>query len=188
MASVQLRMEKRRPSRGSSLSALILLPILLLMPPSPDNLQQPRCNGNNSPKQRCNRTEYRSICETIIPFCDKSYLSAPFMIGQKDLPPQMTGPKVCNRAVQDHNIPNLIPNSRVGEILAQLAATSANQAPLAIPYVKIPITTTASGNGTPVQKASRVIVRDRPEAMNTFHTPKASAMNPEAPRPINEPA
>jgi hypothetical protein len=110
------------------------------------------------------------------------------MIGQKDLPPQMTGPKVCNRAVQDHNMPNLIPNSLVGEILAQLAATSANQAPLAIPYVKIPMTTTASGNGTPVQKASKVIVRDRPEAMNTFHTPNASAMNPEAPRPMNEPA
>jgi hypothetical protein len=100
----------------------------------------------------------------------------------------MTGPKVCKIAVQDHNIPNLIPNSRVGLMVAQLAATNASQAPLAIPYVKIPMTTTASGNGTPVQNASRVTVRDSPEAMNTFQTPKASAMNPDAPRPMNEPA
>jgi hypothetical protein len=158
------------------------------MPPGLDNLQQSRRNGNNSPEQCCYRTEYRRVRESIIPFCDKSYSSASLTIERKGLPPQMTGPKVCNRAVQDHNIPNLIPNSLVGEILAQLAATSASQAPLAIPYVKIPMTTTASGNGTPVQKASKVIVRDRPEAMNTFHTPNASAMNPEAPRPMNEPA
>jgi hypothetical protein len=158
------------------------------MPPSLDNLQQSRRNGNNSPKQRCYRTEYRRVRESIVPLCDKSYPSASSSTKEERLPPQMTGPKVCNRAVQDHNIPNLIPNSLVGEILAQLAATRANQAPLAIPYVKIPMTTTASGNGTPVQKASKVIVRERPEAMNTFHTPNASAMNPEAPRPMNEPA
>lgn len=100
----------------------------------------------------------------------------------------MTGPKVCRIAVQDHNIPNLIPNSLVGLIVAQLAATNASQAPLAIPYVKIPITTTASGNGTPVQKARRVMVSERPEAIKTFQTPNASAMNPDAPRPMNEPA
>jgi hypothetical protein len=103
------------------------------MSPSSDNLQQPRRDGNNSSKQRCNSTEYRSVREPIIPLGDKSYLSAPSTIEERGLPPQMTGPKVCNRAVQDHNIPNLIPNSLVGEILAQLAATSANQAPLAIP-------------------------------------------------------
>jgi hypothetical protein len=177
MASVQLRMEKRRPSRRSSLSALILLPSLLRIPPSLNNLQQPRRDSNNSPKQGCNRTKDGSVRESIISFGDKSYPSASSSTKEKALPPQMTGPNVCNRAVQDHNIPNLIPNSLVGEILAQLAATSANQAPLAIPYVKIPMTTTASGNGTPVQKA-----------IKTFHTPNASAMNPEAPRPMNEPA
>jgi hypothetical protein len=124
----------------------------------------------------------------LFPSVTRATYQLPSITKQKGLPPQMTGPKVCSRAVQDHSIPNLIPNSLVGEILAQLAATSANQAPLAIPYVKIPMTTTASGNGTPVQKASRVTVRDRPEAMNTFHTPNASAMNPEAPLPMNEPA
>jgi hypothetical protein len=47
------------------------------MPPSLDNLQQPRRNGNNSPKQRCYRTEYRRVRESVISFGDKSYLSAP---------------------------------------------------------------------------------------------------------------
>jgi hypothetical protein len=100
----------------------------------------------------------------------------------------MTGPKVCRIAVQDHNIPNLIPNSLVGPMEAQEAATKAIQAPLAIPYVNIPITTTASGSGTPVQNASRVIVKLNPLAMKTFQTPKASAKNPDVPLPINEPA
>jgi hypothetical protein len=124
----------------------------------------------------------------LLPSVTRATYQLPSITKQTGLPPQMTGPKVCNRAVQDHSMPNLIPNSLVGEILAQLAATSANQAPLAIPYVKIPMTTTASGSGTPVQNASRVIVRERPEAIKTFHTPKASAMNPEAPLPMNEPA
>ena len=100
----------------------------------------------------------------------------------------MTGPKVCKRAVQDHNIPNLIPNSLVGLMAAQEAATKAIQAPLAIPYVKIPITTTASGKGTPVQNARSVTVRLRPLATKIFHTPNASARKPDAPLPMNDPA
>lgn len=52
---------------------------------------------------------------------------------EEDSPPQMTGPKLCKIAVHDHSIPRRIPNSLVGLMVAQLAATNVIQAPLANP-------------------------------------------------------
>ena len=99
----------------------------------------------------------------------------------------MTGPARIPIELRLHNIPSRIPNSRTGEMLAQLAATNEIHAPLPNPYPNRPMTTTASGMGFPIQNAKREMAEMMPEVVYMVHTPYLSARIPDRARPRKEP-
>lgn len=84
------------------------------------------------------------------------------------------------------SMPNRMPISRTGEMVAVAAGTSANQAPDNMPYpIKPTITPPVPTVG--VQRANMTTDALNPTQPKTCHTPKASASAPKTSRPAIDP-
>lgn len=130
-----------------------------------------------------------SNCPLLDDINTRVCVSAPGLCYQGlDLPPQITGPAKHRTEVVDHSIPSRIPNSLVGLIAPQLAATNAIQAPLKAPYATNPTTAVAVLIDCGTQKTYTEMELPRMEMTKIVQTPKRSARMPDKARPIIDPA